>query len=47
MEHLAGESENSYKHDNINYVFSNGRVTYDFSDCEDVTAAADNLKELQ
>lgn len=47
LEHLASESDNTYKYDDINFVFSNGRVTYDFSDCEDVTAAADNLKELQ
>jgi hypothetical protein len=47
MEHLAGEFENTYKFDNINYVFSAGRVTYDYSNCEDVMAAQDNLKELQ
>ena len=47
MEHLAGESDNTYQYDNINYVFSAGRVTYDYSNCEDVIAAQDNLKELQ
>jgi hypothetical protein len=47
LEHLASKSENTYKHDNINYVFSNGRVTYDFTNCEDVTAADENLKALE
>ena len=47
MEHLAGESDNTYKYDDINFVFSNGRVTYDYSACEDVVAADENLKELQ
>jgi hypothetical protein len=47
LEHLASKSENTYKYDNINYVFSNGKVTYDFTNCEDVIAADENLKELQ
>jgi len=47
LDHLASKSENSYRHDNINYVFSNGKVTYDFTNCEDVTAADENLKALE
>jgi hypothetical protein len=47
MEHLASKSENTYKYDNINYVFSNGKVTYDFTNCEDVIAADENLKALE
>jgi hypothetical protein len=47
LDHLKTDSENTYKYDEINFVFSPGRVTYDYSNCDDVIAARENLEELQ
>jgi hypothetical protein len=41
------DAPNTFRHDNDVYVFSPGRITYDFSNCADVKAAEDNLKELK
>lgn len=42
-----GESERTYRYEDNVYVFSPGRVTYDFSKCLDVKAAEENLKEVK
>jgi len=47
LDHLKTDADNTYKYDEINFVYSSGRVTYDFSSCDDVIAARDNLKELE
>lgn len=47
IDHLKTDSDNTYKYNDINFVFSPGRVTYDYSHCPDVVAARDNLKELE
>jgi len=47
LDHLKTDADNTYKYDEINFVFSPGRVTYDYSSCDDVIAARDNLKELE
>lgn len=47
LDHLKTDAENTYKFEEVNYVYSPGRVTYDFSSCDDVTAARENLKELE
>jgi hypothetical protein len=47
LDHLKTEAENTYNYEEINFVYSPGRVTYDFSDCTDVIAARENTKELE
>jgi hypothetical protein len=47
LDHLKTDAENTYKFDEVNYVYSTGRVTYDFGDCSDVVAARENAKELE
>ena len=41
------DSERTYRYDDNVFVFSPGRVTYDFSKCADVKAAEENLKEIK
>ena len=41
------ENKNTFRYDGVCYVFCPGRVTYDYSHCEDVIAAEDNLKEVK
>ena len=41
------ENKNSFYYDDTCYVFCPGRVTYDYSHCEDVVAAEDNLREVK
>jgi len=41
------ENERTYRYNENVYIFSLGRVTYDFSKCPDVKAAEDNLKEVK
>ena len=41
------ENKNTFRYDDTCYVFSSGRVTYDYSHCEDVIAAEDNLREVK
>ena len=41
------ENKNTFRYDGVCYVFCSGRVTYDYSLCEDVVAAEDNLKEVK
>ena len=41
------ENKNTFRYDGVCYVFCPGRVTYDYSFCEDVVAAEDNLKEVK
>ena len=41
------ENKNTFRYDGVCYVFCPGRITYDYSLCEDVVAAEDNLKEVK
>ena len=41
------ENKNTYRYDGNCYVFCAGRVSYNYSDCEEVKAAEDNLRELK
>lgn len=41
------ENDRTFRYNDNVYVFSPGRVTYDFTSCADVKAAEDNLKELK
>jgi len=41
------ENKNSFYYDDTCYVFCSGRVSYDYSLCEDVVAAEDNLREVK
>lgn len=41
------ENKNSFYYEDTCYVFCPGRVTYDYSHCEDVVAAEDNLREVK
>ena len=41
------DSERTYRYEDNVFVFSPGRVTYDFSKCADVKAAEENLKEVK
>jgi len=47
LDHLKTDAENTFKFEEINFVYSSGRVSYDFSDCQDVMAARENTKELE
>ena len=41
------ENKNSFYYEDTCYVFCSGRVTYDYSCCEDVIAAEDKLREIK
>ena len=41
------ENKNSFYYEDTCYVFCSGRITYDYSHCEDVVAAEDNLREVK
>ena len=41
------ENKNSFYYEDTCYVFGPGRITYDYSHCEDVVAAEDNLREVK
>jgi hypothetical protein len=41
------ENKNSFYYEDTCYIFCPGRVTYDYSHCEDVVAAEDNLREVK
>jgi len=41
------ENKNSFYYEDTCYVFCPGRVSYDYSHCEDVIAAEDNLREVK
>ena len=41
------ENKNSFYYEDTCYVFCPGKVTYDYSHCEDVVAAEDNLREVK
>jgi len=47
LDHLKTDAENTFKFEEVNFVYSSGRVTYDFSSCTDVIAARENTKELE
>jgi len=41
------ENKNSFYYEDTCYVFCPGRISYDYSHCEDVIAAEDNLREVK
>nr|BAR23467.1 hypothetical protein [uncultured Mediterranean phage uvMED] len=41
------ENKNTFYYEDTCYVFCSGRVSYDYSLCEDVVAAEDNLREVK
>jgi chaperonin cofactor prefoldin len=47
LEHLKTDASNTYNFEDINFVYSTGRVSYDYSTCPEVTSVAEALKELQ
>lgn len=47
LDHLRTDAENTYKYDEINFVFNTGRVTYDFSKIEEINETESCLKELK
>ena len=47
LDHLKTEANNTYRFEESNFVYSPGRVTWSYDGCQDVQAAAENLKELQ
>jgi len=40
-------NKNSFYYEDTCYVFCPGRISYDYSHCEDVIAAEDNLREVK
>jgi hypothetical protein len=40
-------SESTYHFEDTNFVYSAGRITWKYDDCNDVIAAHENLKELE
>lgn len=47
LDHLKTDSNNTYKFDEINFVYSSGRVTYDFSGIEEIDETQKFLDELK
>jgi hypothetical protein len=47
LDHLKTNADNTYHFEDINFVYSTGRVSYDYSTCPEVTSVAEALKELQ
>lgn len=47
LDHLKTDADNTYKYDEINFVYSSGRITYDFSDIEEIDQTEATLKELK
>jgi hypothetical protein len=41
------ENKNSFYYEDTCYVFCPGRISYDYSHCQDVVAAEDNLREVK
>ena len=47
LEHLKTDAESTYRFEDTNFVYSPGRITWKYDDCNDVIAARENLKELE
>ena len=47
LDHLKTDADNTYKFEDINFVYSKGRVSYDYSNCQEVLDAQETLKSLQ
>lgn len=47
LNHLKTDSENTYKFENINFTWSAGSITYDFSDFPEIAQAQEKLTELK
>ena len=47
LDHLKTDAENTYHLEDTNYIYSSGRVTWNYNDCNDVVAARENLKERE
>jgi hypothetical protein len=41
------ENKNSFYYEDTCYVFCPGRISYDYSHCDDVVAAEENLREVK
>ena len=47
LDHLKTDAESTYRFEDTNFVYSPGRITWKYDDCNDVIAARENLKELE
>jgi hypothetical protein len=47
LDHLKTDAESTYRFEDTNFVYSTGRVTWNYDNCNDVIAARENLKELE
>jgi len=47
LDHLKTDADNTYKYDEINFVYSSGRITYDFSAIEEIEETESTLKQLK
>jgi len=47
LDHLKTDADNTYKFEDINFVYNKGRVSYDYSDCQEVLDVQETLKSLQ
>lgn len=47
LDHLKTDADNTYKYDEINFVYSAGRITYDFSTIEEIEETESTLKQLK
>jgi hypothetical protein len=47
LDHLKTDADNTYKCDDINFIYSKGRVTYNYGNCQEVLDAQETLKSLQ
>ena len=48
LDHLKDpEKPNTYRHADLVFIFSPGRISYDFSDCQDVKNLESDLKQAK
>ncbi|MGA0081922.1 MAG: hypothetical protein ACO3IT_09190 [Ilumatobacteraceae bacterium] len=47
LDHLKTDAPNTFHFEDTNFIYSTGRVTWNYDDCNDVVAARENLKELE
>jgi hypothetical protein len=47
LDHLKTDAPNTFHFEDTNFIYSTGRITWNYDDCNDVVAARENLKELE
>ena len=47
LDHLKTDANSTFRFEETNFVYSAGKVSWNYDGCDDVQIAAENLKELQ